>query len=143
MAVNVGQRNVPDTPANRQLEACNVAMELAIHTIKICSNKNIFKVEYQDALTNDIINCAKDIYVLTWEANNIYVKAGDRNAWNKREVRQLGAISKCNQLLALINMARRLFHLKGGKVKYWSQLTLNARGIIRRWHDANANQYGM
>lgn len=41
MAVNVGQRNVPDTPANRQLEACQKAMDLAIHTIQICKNKNI------------------------------------------------------------------------------------------------------
>ena len=53
MAVNVGQRNVPDTPANRQLEACQKAMDLAIHTIQICKNKNIFVEEYQDALTND------------------------------------------------------------------------------------------
>ena len=42
MAVNVGQRNVPDTPANRQLIACEKAMELCLHTIKICKNKKTY-----------------------------------------------------------------------------------------------------
>lgn len=46
MAVNVGQRNVPDTPANRQLEAGEKAMDLALHTIKVCKNKKIFVEEY-------------------------------------------------------------------------------------------------
>ena len=142
MAVNVGQRNVPDTPANRQLEACQKAMELALHTIKICNNKNIFTVEYQDALTNDIIRCAKDIYVFAWNGNNVYVTK-DNGRWEQREKLQLLAISKCNELLALINIARRLFHLKGSKVKYWSQMTLDTRMILRKWHEANAKQYGM
>jgi len=141
MAVNVGQRNVPDTHANRQLEACEKAMNLALHTIKICSNKKIFTVEYQDALTNDIIRCSKDIYIYAWNGNNIYVTK-ENGRWKEREKLQLASISKCNELLALINIARRLFHLKGNKVKYWTQLTIEARGIIRRWHDAGAKQYG-
>lgn len=33
MAVNVGQRNVPDTPQNQQLQACAKAKELALHTL--------------------------------------------------------------------------------------------------------------
>lgn len=141
MAVNVGQRNVPDTSANRQLEACQKAMDLAIHTIKICKNKKIFTEEYQEALTNDIIRCAKDIYINAWNANNVYVTA-DNGRWKEREQLQFTAISKCNELLALINIARRLFHLKGNKVRYWSQMTLEARQMLHRWHEANAKQYG-
>lgn len=41
MAVNVGQRNVADTPGNRALYACDEARRLAIHTIKICNSQNI------------------------------------------------------------------------------------------------------
>lgn len=141
MAVNVGQRNVPDTPQNRQLEACYKAMELALHTIKICNNKKIFVAEYQEALTNDIIKCAKDIYIYAWNANNIYVRQNDDN-WKMREKLQKLSLMKCNELLALINIARRLFHLKGTKVKYWSQLTIDTRGLIHKWHEANAKQYG-
>ena len=140
MATNVGQRNVPDTPANRQLIACEKAMNLALHTIKICNNKNIFFPEYQSALTDDIIRCAKDIYVYAWNGNNVYVTAKN-GRWPDRERLQLASISKCNELLALINIARRLFHLKGSKVAYWSRLTIETRKMIGRWHEANAAQY--
>ena len=117
-------------------------MDLAIHTIQICRNKNIFVEEYQDALTNDIIRCAKDIYIYAWSGNNVYVKP-DNGRWPEREKYQKAAIMKCNELLALINMARRLFHLKGKKVRYWSQMTIDARALLVRWHEANAKQYGM
>ncbi len=142
MAVNAGERNVPDNPQNRQLDACEKAMDLALHTIQICKNKNVFTVEYQDALTNDIIRCAKDIYIAAWEANNVYVREND-GRWPQRERLQLHAISKCNELIALINIARRLFHLKGKKVRYWTQLVIDARSMLRRWHEANARQYGV
>ena len=142
MAVNAGERNVPDTSQNRQLEACEKAMELAIHTIQICKNKKIFTVEYQDALTNDIIRCAKNIYVYAWEANNIYVRE-DNDRWPQRERLQLLAISKCHELIALINIARRLFHLKGKKVRYWTQLVIDTRAMLGKWHEANARQYGV
>lgn len=140
MAVNVGQRNVPDTSANRQLQACEKAMELSLHTIKICSNKKIFTVEYQTAVTDDVIRCAKDIYINAWNANNVYVTK-DNGRWKEREELQLLSIRKCNELLALINICRRLFHLRGGKAKYWSQLTLEARQMLSKWHEANAKQY--
>ena len=141
MSVNVGQRNVPDTPQNRQLDACEMAMNLALHTIKICENKKIFTVEYQEALTDDIIRCAKDIYIFAWNGNNVYVQP-DNGRWPERKKLQIAAISKCNELLALINIARRLFHLKVTKVRYWTQMVVDTRGLIRRWHDANAKQYG-
>lgn len=141
MSVNVGQRNVPDNPQNRQLDACEKAMELAMHTIKICTNKNIFLEEYQGALTDDIIRTAKDIYINAWSGNNVYVNSKER--WAEREQYQRTAITKCNELLALINIARRLFHLKGKKVKYWSGLTLETRMMVRKWYEANLKQYGM
>lgn len=73
MSVVEGERNVPDTPQNRGLYACDCARLLAIHTIKICNNKNIFLPEYQDAMTDKIISVATDIFVNAWGANNIKV----------------------------------------------------------------------
>lgn len=116
-------------------------MDLALHTIKICNNKNIFTVEFQEALTNDIIKCSKDIYVSVWNGNNVYVRP-DNGRWPERERYQLYAIIKCNELLALINIARRLFHLKGKKVKYWSAMTVETRKMISAWHEANKKQFG-
>ena len=142
MSVNVGQRNVPDTPANKAFAAGEKAMEVALHTIKICKNKNIFTAEYQEALTNDIIRCAKDIYIFTWSGNNIYVSEKQKEGWPERERLQIAAYRKCNELLSLQNIARRLFHLRGKKVRYWAQLTVDARKLIKEWHRSNADQYG-
>ena len=64
MAVNVGQRNVPDTPQNKQLQACTKAKELALHTLAICKNKNVFTEDYKNILTDDIVSTAKDIFIV-------------------------------------------------------------------------------
>lgn len=98
MAVNVGQRNVPDTPANRQLDACLKARELAEHTIRCCGNRKIFLPEYDGGITND--------------------------------------------LLALLSLAHSLFHLKNKRVAYWAKMTIETRGLIRKWHEADVKRYG-
>ena len=100
MAVKAGERNVPDTPQNRQLDAAWEARELALYTIQICNNKNIFLPEYQSALTDDIIRTAKDIYMHVWTANNIRVTDSKRKelfAYRNKLQRQ--AILDCNNLL--------------------------------------------
>lgn len=142
MAVNVGQRNVPDTPANRQLDACQKALDLALHTIKICSNGKVFAPEYWDAITSDIIKCAKNIYVYAWNANNTYVTQKDASKWPQREKLQLAAISSCSELLGMINIAKRLFHLRGRKSRYWSEMAIECRKLLRKWHETNKETYG-
>ena len=142
MSVNVGQRNVPDTPSNRQLGACQKALDLALHTIKICSNENIFDVKYRLSLTDSIIDCAKQIYLDVWTGNNIYVQP-DNGRWPERERLQIDAIAKCKELIGLINLARRLFHLKGQKVNYWIKMTVETYEMISKWHEANRKQYGI
>ena len=142
MAVKVGERNVPDTPQNRQLEAAWEARELALYTIQICNNKNIFREEYQSSLTDDIIRTAKDIYIHAWTANNIRVTGSERKelfAYRNKLQRQ--AIMDCNNLLALIGLARPLFHLKGKKVKYWSEKAIKTRNYIKRWKESDQDRY--
>ena len=141
MAVNVGQRNVPDTPANRQLEVAEKALALAIHTIKICENDKIFDPKYRMSLTDNVIDCAKRIYLDVWNGNNVYVRP-DNGRWQERERYQLHAMAQCSEMIGLINLSRRLFHLKGTKVRYWTQLVIDTYGLIRRWHEANKKQYG-
>lgn len=142
MAVNVGQRNVSDTPANQQLEAIDLALELVLHTLKITRNKNIFTDEYKD-LTGDIIQCAKDIYIYAWDANGEYVRADHKDRWPERNRKQLKAISRCNRLFALTNVARRAFHLRGKKVRYWQGMISDTRKALSKWHESNRRQYGM
>ena len=140
MAVKVGERNTPDTPQKRQLDAAWEARELALYTIKICANKNIFLPEYQSALTDDIIRKAKDIYLNVWTANNIRVDGHkELRIWRNRLQKQ--AVMDCNNLLALIGLARSLFHLKGKKAKYWSEKTLKTRNYIKKWREGDQERY--
>ena len=141
MAVNAGQRHVPDTAGNRALDACEYARELAIHTIKICNNKNIFKPEYQSALTNRIIAIAVDIYTNAWGANNILVGDNAEN-WHERHRLQELAANECNRLIALIQIAKTLFHLRQKKVKYWGNMTLKTRNYIQKWKEKDIERYG-
>lgn len=140
MATNVGDRNVPDTPQNRQLNACWKARGLALHTIKICNNKNIFLPEYHSALTDDLIRTAKDIYIDVWTANNIRVDKKKKN-WEYRSNLQKKAILNCNNMLAMIGLARSLFHLRGKKASYWSKLAIETRNYIKKWHESDQDRY--
>lgn len=142
MAVKAGERNVPDTPQNRQLNAVWYARELAVYTIQICKNKKVFLPEYQSALTDDIIRTAKDIYINAWTANNIRVtEKNKKELWAWRSKLQRQAILDCNNLLALIGLARPLFHLKGKRIEYWSEQTLKVRNYIKKWRESDVDRY--
>lgn len=142
MAVNVGQRNVPDTPQNRQLDAGVKAKELALHTIKICCNKNIFLTEYQSALTDDIIRTAKDVFINVKAANNIRVSESNPETWKERDRLQKLALRECGDLISYISIAKTLFHLRGKKTKYWIKITMESMEKIKKWHEADVKRYG-
>ena len=133
MSVPVGKRG------ENKLAAAMAANELAIHTIKICCNTNVFKLKYQTALTNDIVSTAKDIAKLTMRANNVLVKSTQLAQLRLRY--QYEAATKCNDMLTLIHLAKPVYHLPGRRVKYWTELIIKTRQLIRAWHDANAQEY--
>lgn len=116
------------------------AQQLCIYTIKICNNKKIFLPEYQSALTNDIIQTAKDIFIDCWTANNIMVR-GDEEKWKERRKLQERAARNCNNLLALMQIAQTLFHLKLKRIKYWGTNTIEVRNLIRTWIESDAKRY--
>lgn len=101
MAVKAGERNVPDTPQNRQLNAAWYAMELAVYTLDICKNKNIFLPEYQTFLTDKIVQAALNIYINTWTANNIRVtEERKKELWSCSIHRQLFAsVSRASSMV--------------------------------------------
>lgn len=140
MAVNVGQRNVPDTPQNRQLDACTKARQFALHTLKICQNENIFDRAYQDSLVNDLIETAKDIYICVDSANNICVSGRERK-WIERYQYQETAIAKCKRMVGLIKLSKEAFHLRSAKVNYWIEMLFDTKELIEKWHTSDIIRY--
>lgn len=133
MSVPVGRRG------ENKLATAMAAHELAVYTIKITCNANVFKQEYQAALTDDIVSAAKDIAKLTMRANNVLVKSTQLAQLRLRY--QYEAANSCNDLLVLIQLAKPVYHLAGKRIKYWAGLIVNTRKLIRAWHDANAKEY--
>lgn len=62
--------------------------------------------------------------------------------WKMRKALQERAARNCNNLLALIQLAKTIFHLKSKRVKYWSEKTIDVRGYLRSWRDADSKRYG-
>lgn len=142
MSVKVGERHIPDTPQNRQLDACWVSREAAMHTLEVCANEKIFIPKFQ-SLTDKIVDLSIDIYLDVWEANNIWMdpKNPDPRNWEYRSDLQENAIRKCRKLLGLISLARGRFHLRGKKVNYWSGKVIEAMRSIQRWHESDVRRY--
>lgn len=71
MSVPVNQRT------HGKLEVCVKAHDLCCYTLQITANKKNFTQEFQESLTNRIVEAAIDIHTLCWSANNILVNSVD------------------------------------------------------------------
>lgn len=133
MSVPQGKRG------ENQLQIFIKAEELAVYTTRICSNKKTFNTDYYDALTSKIVDIAQRIYIDSWTANNVVVK--DIDTFKHRRDLQVKAHEECNELLAYIQMAKRVYHLRASRIKYWSQLTTDCRNMIAKWKDSDTRRY--
>lgn len=142
MAVNVGQRNVKDNPTNNLFYAVDATLDLLCHTLRNCKNPNIFTTDYKDSVTDRIIDLAEDIYMNAFSANKIRVREqNQKEDWKERESRQKTAIRKCDDLVAQINVARRVLHLRKGKVEYWIRKITYTKSQLTKWHESDLRRY--
>lgn len=115
------------------------AKALATYTIMICCNEKIFLPKHQNALTDEIIKTSEKIFVDCWSANNI--KVIDKDTYKERCYLQKQAHRNCNNLIALIQIAQGLFHLKTKRLKYWGQMILDVRKLIAKWNESDRERY--
>lgn len=139
MATNVGQRQVPDNESTQRCYAVDAAMKLAEHTLKNCKSEKHFSPEYKDSITQPLIEAARNVYVKSYTANKIRVTT--QEGWERRKALQLEAIQCAMEMPALINLARRLNHLRRGKTEYWIKLSIETRDLLIKWHSADKRRY--
>lgn len=105
--------SVPESKrAENKLQVLLDAQSLAAYTLRICKNPKVFTPDFQHLLTEKITNTAIDIFVNLWTANNILMKPGTENFTDNRKERkrlQDEAARNCNNLLALIQIAKPIF----------------------------------
>lgn len=134
------------------------ALNLAEYVIHITDNLNKFPdystkeiieenglttkilVQRQDSLVNWVRDQVKQIYLLTYTANEINVK---KYPWLKDErfSKQETAINICNEHLAAIQLCKKHFHLDSSKVKYWGSITVNLKQLIEKWNKNDKRRY--
>lgn len=115
------------------------ALKLSVYTIRITKNEKVFLPEYRSALTDDMVRAAKNIYTYAWQANNIRVQ--DHEDFKNRSDLQEKAILECYALLPMIQMAKMVFHLKGKRVKYWSEMTVKVKDELKAWKTSDSKRY--
>lgn len=139
MATTKNERNVPDTPTNKMLDCLWDARNLALYTIKICSNTNHFPLQYYQTMTSDIVRKAKDIYRLGRRANAVYVNSEERLKERCRYQRE--AIFLCIDLISDIDIAKSLFVIRGKRVKHWAEQIIKVKQKYIAWHNADKERY--
>lgn len=132
---------VPESQRGKnKFEVFLVARDLAAYTLQITSNSKTFDEKQGGALAYEIAKTATEIYTDAWRANNIMV-GKDSSKWQRRSELQCCAAEKCNGLLAAIELAHKVYHLSGRRVKYWTEKVLHTRNLIRKWHEGDRNRY--
>lgn len=117
---------------------------LARYTLEITANESVFLPQYRERVTNDIIETAKNIYLGIREANDVKVRTDFRFQlldYQERSRLQRKALRDCKRLLYLIDLAHRIFHLSGKRVKYWGSLVKNVKDRVVGWIDDDYKRY--
>ena len=137
--------SVPESKrAENKLQVLLDAQSLAAYTLRICKNPKVFTPDFQHLLTEKITNTAIDVFVNLWTANNILMKPGTENFTDNRKERkrlQDEAARNCNNLLALIQIAKPIFHLSGKRVRFWGKNVIKVRNLTRAWQESDIKRF--
>lgn len=133
-------RHLKDDAPTKTLDALVKAQELAVYTISICSNPKKFDPKFA-WMVDKLIGASVDIYCLADQANNVMV-ANDPVKWHERRKLQEQSAARCNKLLSLISLSKKVFHISGNRVQHWSQMASETRSLIRAWVDSDRKRYG-
>lgn len=129
-------------PASRRgksrMEVFAKANELCSYTVEITANERTFKPEFA-MLTARIVDASVAIGQYLWSANNIKVVDDDDLA--ERRGLQRKAKVKCNELIFLIGVAKKTFHLRGRRVHHWSGLVSSVRSMTSAWSESDVRRF--
>ncbi len=122
-----------------KLAAITKANELAMYTIRICSNEKHFPKRYRWCITNKIVESVLEINNLSNKANSVYVK--DKDDYLLRKRFQTAALAETYSLLSMIDIGFRTFGIDSKKIKHWTGLVLEVQNLIRSWRRNDYRRY--
>ena len=102
--------------------------------------KRFFPKRDRWAITNRIVTVALTIMEEVDMANDIYVaNAGD---YDLRRRSQTVALASTAKLLGLMELAYMKYNIESNRIRYWTQLAVDARDLIRKWRKSDNDRYG-
>ena len=126
-----------DRKPNR-LEVFLKTRQLCIYTLTITANEKVFPAQFYRSMTSRLEALAVRIHEQCWKANNIMAKSAEGMA--ARKALQDSAIADCQAFLALLDVAKGLFHLASKRVEYWTGLIIETRNLIRGWRESDTKR---
>ncbi|MBQ8707745.1 MAG: hypothetical protein IJ523_06650 [Succinivibrionaceae bacterium] len=121
-----------------ELDVNTLARVLCVYTLRITGNEKNFPPN-QASYSEIMRRTALRIHVLCWRANNIKVN-GNAKRYRDRIEAQAEAADLCNDLYAMIEVAKPLYHLSSRRCIYWQGLVVNVRNHIRGWYDSDVKR---
>lgn len=113
--------------------------ELAVYTIKICSNEKNFPKHYRWCITNKIVDAALEINNNATKANAVYVTSAED--LKLRKAYQMQAIASTSSLLSMVDIAYRTFGIESDRVEYWTKLITEVQKLLRQWRKSDNGRY--
>ena len=115
------------------------ARDLALYVRQITQNVKVFDPAIDANLPAQLRATADQIYFDIFEANGVRVDSADTK--KERLALQKRAIRLCTRMLALMDMARRCFHLSGKRCVFWGRNVRDIRQRCRDWHESDSKRY--
>lgn len=132
--------SVPQSKRKKnKLEVAVRAVELEKHTLELTSNEKMFDRKHA-TLVLRIEDVALGIGRNIWAANNVKVDSPEDLAL--RRSYQDAACACCTDLLHLINLAKRTFHLRRNSAHHWASMAVEVRSLCRKWKESDSRRYG-
>lgn len=118
--------------------------------LKSLQNNKVFKVRLSGDAEDDAKNPPQpelvallrttclDAYISAYSANETMLT---KNNYRHRRQLQDKSVAKWNELLALIELAKPIFHLPTKRVEYWTKEIVYTRNLTQKWKESNYSKY--
>lgn len=122
-----------------ELDIITKSRELAVYTIRICTNEKNFPKRYRWCVTNEIVKSANIIHSNINKSNEVFVK--DRSDYELRKRYQNIALAEIGSFLGNMDIAFELFGVDADRVFHWTGLVIDVRTLLRNWKKSDDKRF--
>ena len=122
-----------------ELDIITKARELAVYTIKICTNEKNFPKRYRWCVTNEIVKSVVMINSDIRRANEVFVK--DDADYLLRKDFQSKAMSEIGALLGNMDIVYELFGVESKRIQHWTGLIIDVQILLRNWKKSDTRRF--